>query len=91
MKELEISAEERTAQAMLDHLHASSADIRIAKSRVLGGAMARVPAEATAFAHRSSRIMASFIAQYENRAEAAIQDAWVNSAAAGLEQGEGAV
>jgi FAD/FMN-containing dehydrogenase len=52
--------------------------------------MARAPAEATAFAHRSSRVMASFIVQYENLDEAAIHTAWVNAAAADLDQGEGA-
>lgn len=83
--------DERTAQIMLDHVHASTAMLRIAEFRVLGGAMARVPAEATAFAHRSSRIMASFIVQYENRDEAAIHNAWVIDAAADLDQGEGAV
>jgi hypothetical protein len=83
--------DERTAQIMLNHLHASTASVRIAEFRVLGGAMARVPAEATAFAHRSSRIMASFIVQYEDREEAAVHNAWVNTAAAELDQGEGAV
>jgi hypothetical protein len=80
-----------TAQIMLDHLNLSTADIRIAEFRVLGGAMAHVPVEATAFAHRSSRIMASFIIQYENRDEAPIHNAWVIKAAAALDQGEGAV
>lgn len=83
--------DERTAQVMLDHLNASSEAMRIAEFRVLGGAMARVPAEATAFAHRSSRVMASFIILYENRDEAAIHNAWVVNAAADLEQAEGAV
>ena len=35
----------------------SDAPMRVAQLRVLGGAMARVPADATAFAHRTSRIM----------------------------------
>lgn len=83
--------DERTAQIMLNHLDASTALVRIAEFRVLGGAMARVPADATAFAHRSSRIMASFIVQYEDREEASIHNAWVNNAAAELDQGEGAV
>jgi FAD/FMN-containing dehydrogenase len=83
--------DERTAQIMLNHLHASAAPGRIAEFRVLGGAMARVPAEATAFAHRSSRIMASFIVQYEDREEAGIHNAWVNTAAADLDQGTGGV
>jgi FAD/FMN-containing dehydrogenase len=83
--------DERTAQIMLDHLHASTSGMPIAEFRVLGGAMAHVPVEATAFAHRSSRVMASFIVQYDNRDEAAIQNAWVTNAAAALDQGEGAV
>ena len=45
------------ANTILDHLEASNAPMRVAQLRVLGGAMARVPADATAFAHRSSRIM----------------------------------
>lgn len=84
--------DERTARIMLDQLHsASTAGMAIAEFRVLGGAMARVPVEATAFAHRSSRIMASFIVQYENRDEAPIHTAWVVGAAAALDQGDGAV
>jgi FAD/FMN-containing dehydrogenase len=81
--------DERTAQIMLDQLHASPAEIRIAEFRVLGGAMARVPADATAFAHRSARVMASFIVQYENRDEHAIYDAWVLKASAAIDQGQG--
>jgi FAD/FMN-containing dehydrogenase len=83
--------DERTAQIMLDHLHASTSGMPIAEFRVLGGAMARVPAEATAFAHRSSRVMASFIVSYEDRDEAPIHNAWVSNAAAALDQGNGAV
>jgi FAD/FMN-containing dehydrogenase len=83
--------DERTAQIMLDHLHASTVGMPIAEFRVLGGAMARVPTEATAFAHRSSHIMASFIVQYENRDEAAIHNAWASDAIAALDQGDGAV
>ena len=83
--------DERTAQIMLDHLYASTGGMPMAEFRVLGGAMARVPAEATAFAHRSSRVMANFIVQYENRDEAAIHNAWVREATASLDQGNGAV
>ena len=39
--------------------------MRLAQLRVLGGAMARVPADATAFAHRQSRIMVNVAAFYE--------------------------
>ncbi len=46
------------AAAILAALEASDAPMRVAQLRVLGGAMARVPADATAFAHRASRILA---------------------------------
>lgn len=81
--------DEATAQIMLDHLQASSAPMRIAEFRVLGGAMARIPVEATAFAHRLSRVMLSFIVQYENRDEAAIHHSWAAGAAADVQQGAG--
>jgi len=81
--------DERTAQIMLDHLHTSPADLPIAEFRILGGAMSRVPADATAFAHRSARVFANFIVQYENRDEHAIYDAWVAKASAALDPGKG--
>ena len=81
--------DEPTARVLLEHLRASSAPIRIAEFRVLGGALARVPAEATAFAHRLSRVMLSFIVQYENRDEAAIHNQWVAAGAAAVTQGNG--
>jgi FAD/FMN-containing dehydrogenase len=51
------SVDSRAAQTIVDHLQASSAPLAVAQIRVLGGAMARVLAEATAFAHRKRRIM----------------------------------
>ena len=42
------------AETIVEHLEASDAAMRVAQLRVLGGAMARVPADATAFAHRGS-------------------------------------
>ena len=50
------------AARMIDLINAHDAPVRAAQIRVLGGAMARVPAEATAFAHRNARIMLSFMA-----------------------------
>jgi FAD/FMN-containing dehydrogenase len=77
------------AQTIVDHLQASTAQMAVAQIRVLGGAMARVPAEATAFAHRSSRIMVNVAALYERPDEAAEHEPWLTAFAAVLHQGDG--
>jgi Berberine and berberine like len=60
----------------------------VAQLRVLGGAMARVPAEATAFAHRTSRIMVNLAAFYDGPQDRAVRQAWVADFAAALRQGD---
>ena len=52
--------------------------------QVLGGAMARVPADATAFAHRDRRFMAGVGAVYEQAADRPIHEAWADSFSAAL-------
>ncbi len=79
----------RTADVIFEYLQVSTAKMAVAQIRVLGGAMARVPAAATAFAHRTRRIMANVAALYEQHAEAAVHEAWVTRFAAALRQGEG--
>jgi len=74
------------AQTIVEYLRASDAMMRVAQLRVLGGAMARVPAEATAFAHRSSRIMVNVAAFYEGPEDRARRKAWVTDFAAALRQ-----
>jgi FAD/FMN-containing dehydrogenase len=76
------------AATTLDHLQASDATMRAAQLRVLGGAMARVPAEATAFAHRHSRIMANLAASYQGPEDKRAREAWVAAFAAALQQGD---
>ena len=58
------SVELRTAESILAWLERSTAPMAAAQLRVLGGAMARVPADATAFAHRDRRILANVVAMY---------------------------
>ena len=60
----------------------------VAQLRVLGGAMARVPVEATAFAHRKRSIMAAAAAIYENPPNTPQHETWANGFAAALRQGE---
>jgi FAD/FMN-containing dehydrogenase len=74
--------------AIVDHLEASTAPMRVAQLRVLGGAMARVPAEATAFAHRASRLMVNLAAIYQRPEDAEKHRAWVDRFAAALRDGD---
>ncbi|MGH9251185.1 MAG: BBE domain-containing protein, partial [Acidimicrobiales bacterium] len=76
------------AETIVDHLQASTAQMRVAQLRVLGGAVARVPADATSFAHRQSRIMVNVAALYQSPEEAAEHKQWVTGLAAELSQGD---
>ncbi len=73
------------AENVITHLNASDAAMRAIQLRVLGGAMARVPYEATAFAHRHSRIMVN-VAAFYNGQDRAVREAWVSEFAASLHQ-----
>jgi FAD/FMN-containing dehydrogenase len=76
------------ADTIMEHLQASDAAMRVVQLRPLGGAMARVPVEATAFAHRHSRIMANVAAFYDGPADRDRRQAWVDGLAAALRQGD---
>jgi FAD/FMN-containing dehydrogenase len=75
------------AAEILGRLAASTAAMPVAQLRVLGGAMARVPAEATAFAHRARRIMVNVAAVYVRRDEASVHEAWAEAFAVSLRNG----
>jgi FAD/FMN-containing dehydrogenase len=83
------SVDRGAAETIVAHLEASDASVRAAQLRVLGGAMARVPADATAFAHRASRIMVNVAAFYNGPEDRAVREAWVSEFAAALRQGDG--
>jgi hypothetical protein len=74
------------AETMMKHLEASDASMRVAQLRVLGGAMARVPADATAFAHRASKIMVNVASFYEGPGDRVVRQSWVDDLAAALRQ-----
>jgi FAD/FMN-containing dehydrogenase len=78
----------RAAETMVDYLQHSDAVMRVAQLRVLGGAMARVPAEATAFAHRASRIMVNVAAFYNGPEDRIVRERWVSDLATALQQGD---
>jgi FAD/FMN-containing dehydrogenase len=79
------------AETILDHLQASTGMMAVAQLRVLGGAMARVPADATAFAHRESRIMVNLAALYERPDEKPTHEAWVTDFEEALRQSDSGV
>jgi FAD/FMN-containing dehydrogenase len=79
------------AATILEFLEKSDATLRAAQLRVLGGAMARVPSDATAYAHRSSKIMVNLAAFYEGEDDRAAKEAWVHDFAAAIDQGDRAV
>jgi FAD/FMN-containing dehydrogenase len=76
------------AEIIVERLRAAPTSFAAAQLRVLGGAMARVPVAATAFAHRGRRIMATLIAYYERPEQRTETDAWVADFAEVLRQGE---
>ena len=77
------------AAAMVARLEASDAPMRVVQLRVLGGAMARVPVDATAFAHRASRVMVMVAAFHDGTPDdLARRRAWVDELAGVLRQGD---
>jgi FAD/FMN-containing dehydrogenase len=76
------------ADSIVEHVRASKAQMAVAQLRVLGGAIARVPADATAFAHRDRRIMVALGAIWEDAGESSEHEAWVSSLARALDPGK---
>jgi FAD/FMN-containing dehydrogenase len=81
------TVDRRIAGTILDHLQASNATMRAAQLRVLGGAAARVPVEATAYAHRHARIMGQLVSFYDGPEDRAMRQAWVAGLASALDHG----
>jgi FAD/FMN-containing dehydrogenase len=79
-----------TAELIVERLNAIEAPVRVAQLRVLGGAMSRVPSDATAYAHRSGRIMVNVAAFYEGDDDRASKADWVKRFSEALDQGDDA-
>jgi FAD/FMN-containing dehydrogenase len=82
------SVDGRAATRILDHIKQSTAPMAAVQLRVLGGALARVPADATAFAHRGSRIMANVVAMYQDPEERPQHEEWVLGLMGALHDGD---
>src|SRR5690606_37627775 len=66
------------AETILSHLGKSTGMMSVTQLRVLGGAMARIPVESTAYAHRKSKIMANLAVLYQNINDKPIHEKWVD-------------
>jgi len=76
-----------TADTILAHVETATAAIAAVQLRVLGGAMARVADDATAFGHRRARVMVN-IAAMDPRAETRPEhEAWAAELATALADG----
>jgi FAD/FMN-containing dehydrogenase len=68
----------RVAEIVMDRLKTLDAPMRAVQIRVMGGAMARVPWDATAFAHRRYKVLVNVAAFYEGEADRPAKEAWMN-------------
>lgn len=73
---------------IMDTLSASDASFCVTQIRVLGGAISRVPADATAYAHRSAPIMINVAAFYTTPEDQVKQTKWVDEYMEALRQEE---
>ncbi|MGH2353748.1 MAG: FAD-binding oxidoreductase [Chloroflexota bacterium] len=69
-----------TATTIMEHARRMTSPLGMVQLRVLGGAMARVPAAATAFAHRDKPIMLTVINGWTDPAETERHVAWTDAA-----------
>jgi FAD/FMN-containing dehydrogenase len=79
-----------TAATVVERIASSDAPMRAVQIRVLGGAYARVTADATAYAHRSSRLMVNVACFYVGDDDRPRRQQWVDELAAVLHDGDAA-
>ena len=78
------SLEPAGAEEILEQLPQSTAMMKAVQLRVLGGALGRVPNDATAFAQRDRGLFVNVAAAYMDPAETDTHDAWVDGVAEAL-------
>jgi FAD/FMN-containing dehydrogenase len=70
------SLDDATVDEILTRMAAPSSPMAMTQIRVLGGEMARVPADATAFAHRDPAVLLAILTAFEDPAELPLHEAW---------------
>jgi FAD/FMN-containing dehydrogenase len=72
------SLDDAAVDTILERMAAPSSPMAMTQIRILGGALARVPTEATAFAHRDAKVMVVIITPFEDLSEAPVHAAWTH-------------
>ena len=75
------------AETILEHLETATAPMAAVQLRVLGGAMARVPDNATAFGHRAAKLMVNIAAMHDRPEQRPEHEAWAAALAGALSDG----
>jgi FAD/FMN-containing dehydrogenase len=70
------SLEDGAIETIVRHSAQATAPFAMAQLRVLGGKMARIPQETTAFGHRDKPFMLAVVAEWEDPADDARQQTW---------------
>jgi FAD/FMN-containing dehydrogenase len=68
----------RIVDTLTEHMEHSNAMFVVTQLRALGGAMARVPADATAFGHRQARLLVNVAAMYNRPEDGPAHEAWAS-------------
>jgi hypothetical protein len=76
------------AEAVCEHVLVPAGQMQVVQLRTLGGAMARVPDDGTAFAHRSREIMVNIASMYQGDDGREASAAWVADMTETLHHGE---
>jgi FAD/FMN-containing dehydrogenase len=71
--------DDEAVDEILARVSAPSSPFSMTQIRILGGAMARVPADATAFAHRDATVMIAMLTVFQDPSEAPLHEAWTQA------------
>jgi FAD/FMN-containing dehydrogenase len=77
----------RAAETILGHLETATAPMAAVQVRVLGGAMARVADDATAFGHRGAKLMVNIAAMHPRPEDRAEHETWAAGLSHALSEG----
>ncbi len=76
--------DDESVDEIVARMSAPTSPLAMTQIRALGGAMAEVPADATAFAHRDANVMITLLTIFEDPAELPVHEAWTTDYFAAL-------